>query len=664
MIGITQEVLKQKIKQNKLSPSGYSPSVEVKKLDGLIIADLQIGYQWLTRTWEEFNNRTLQEEMNETARAFNTYIPSRREDPMHSWRAQTRRPILRNKLISTIAHATKATLIPGIYAYDPLSSEQDQVAAMSMKSMINWVIQNSDYAEQFVNFVTQVVSQPAGIFEIGYNYATRKIRDAEGNEKEVIDEELSGHYFDPVPCNELLIDNPYEPNIQRQRFVARRKLISFQEAKAVYGSLDNFNFVSAGVTTTVDTESGLFYSIQDPELEGRLVEEITYYNRLEDLEITRLNGIIIGNPFSGARYLHKSYPFAKSINEPINGGKFFWGKSQANKLLPDEATINTLRNMFIDGTFLQMMPSFAVFGDEQPGQIAMVPGAMNGFDEDVKIQNISPTTDARAGLLAMQEIEKSMIETSSDPFRSGSPQNLPDRMPAYSMAKLEENANTQLGLLMHNLMFCVTNVSTLLVSNILQYNTVPELSSGVDNDVILQYPSFVVEGEEEDGQEISKRLVFNSSFFAAGLTDKDLSRKILQKEGLHETDSRIIMINPEPFRNLKYKAFAGTDTMQQRNSILDKALKLEAYDRLIQDPTIQQDPESMKNVSRDFLIGAVAPGKAAKYMPGEQMTPALPESPQEEAPAPGGQESALLGQITGSNSVANMNALQNETTPE
>ena len=68
MIGITQEVLKQKIKQNKLSPSGYSPSVEVKKLDGLIIADLQIGYQWLTRTWEEFNNRTLQEEMNETTK--------------------------------------------------------------------------------------------------------------------------------------------------------------------------------------------------------------------------------------------------------------------------------------------------------------------------------------------------------------------------------------------------------------------------------------------------------------------------------------------------------------------------------------------------------------------------------------------------------------------
>ncbi len=37
MIGITQEVLKQKIKQNKLSPSGYSPSVEVKNSTVLLL---------------------------------------------------------------------------------------------------------------------------------------------------------------------------------------------------------------------------------------------------------------------------------------------------------------------------------------------------------------------------------------------------------------------------------------------------------------------------------------------------------------------------------------------------------------------------------------------------------------------------------------------------
>lgn len=654
MLGLTQEVLKNRIRARTVQASEYSQTEEEKKLYNLIREDLDIGNRHLTKSWEEFNGRTLAEEMTETQRAFNTYIEPRREDPLHSWRAQTRRPILRNKLINTIAHATKATLIPGIFAYDENAEEKDELGASTMKSMINWVIQNSDYAQSFVDFVTQIVSQPAGIMEVGYQKVLKTIRHEDGTTEEVIDDVLSGYFFDVVPCNELIIDNPYEFNIQRQRFIARRKLISFADAKAIYGNLKNFKYVNPGMFVTVDTESGMFYSVKDDaSLQGRLVEEITYYNRLEDLEVKILNGVMVGDPFAGISYAHKKYPFVKTVYESINAGKFFWGKSQANKLLPDEQTINVIRNMFIDGTFLQLMPPFAIFGDEEPHQVVMVPGATTAFEEEIKIQNVAPTTDITAGLSAMSEVEKSMIETTSDPYRAGSPANLPDRMPAYNMAKLQENAETQLGLLMKSLGFGVTHASDLLISNIIQYSTIPEVVSAVGSETVLKYPSFLINGEDNEGQEVSKKINFNPDFFASKKSALDRSYDVMKKEGMNNNDERIIIVNPEAFRNLKYKAFTGSDTLQRRNSIIDKALKLEAYDRLRVDPIIASNAESMRNVTKDFLIGAVAEGKAARYLPSESQAPVVPMGADGEAPTQN-----ITGQITGSNSLEGMMAAQ------
>lgn len=655
MLGIKQEALKSAIKNKKIEPSKYKPNEEVRKLFTLINEDLQVGRRFLTKPWPEFNNRTLEKEMDETLKAFNTWIPQRRTDPLHSWRAQTRRPILRNKLINTIAHATKATLIPAVYSYDNTTNESDDISAIAMRSMINWVIQNTDYSEQFVNFVTDVVTQPAGILEVGYAYATRTIRE-NGEMKEVIDDEFSGHYFETVPCNELLIENPYESNIQKQRWVARRKKIGYTTAKALYGKMENFDAVVPGKCVTVDTESGLFYEMRDPDIEDGQVEEIKYYNRSQDLEVTMLNGVIIGDPFQGNSYAHKKYPFVKTPYEPVNGGKFFWGKSQANKLLPDEEVINTLRNMFIDGTFLQLMPPFAIVGAESAHQLVMVPGASSAFeDEAVKLQNIGPNSDIRGGLLAMQEVEKSIVETSSDSYRAGNPANLPDRMPAYNMAKLEENAEAQLGLLMGAITRSVAQVSEILVSNILQYNTAPELASALGPDITLKYPTFIVNNEEDDGQNVVRKIVFNPNFFTSEKTAKDLSYDVLRLEGLQNKDERIVMINPPEFRNLKFKVHVGSDTLRKKNTIIEKALKLEAYDRLRTDPIIASNAKSMSRVTQDFLLGAIAPGQSARYLPDQQPISIPQNEMKQKAPTQN-----ITGQITGSNSLEGMMAVQND----
>lgn len=668
MLGIDHNISRETIKQKKLQPSTYKPDEKTKELWHLIAEDIKNGHIHHTNAWEEFNGRTLIQEINETKKAFNTWIPPRKTDARHSWRAQTRRPILRNKLVNTIAHATKSTLVPGIFAYDETSNEQDAAAATAMRSMINWVIQNTTYLDAFIEWVTQAVSQPIGILEVGYQTAYRKIRN-NGKEETVFDQERSGYFFDVVPVEEFLVDNPYEPNVQKQRWVARVKNITYADAKAHFGHLENFDAVVPGSQVVYNQDANLFYTVDGvPNLKGSLVQCIVYYNYSEDLEVIVLGGVIVGNPFAGNPYAHKKYPFAVMKYEPIPG--FFWGKSQANKILPDEEIINQMRNMFLDGQFLQIMPPFVLFGAEEAGEVVMVPGAISSFEEEVKIQNVSPQSDLRGGLSTLQEIERSIIETSADPFRSGDPSNLPDRMPAYTMQKLEEGAEAQLGLLMGSMSRAVTLVSDLLVSNIIQYATVPQLTDAVSPELALKYPTFFVQGEFEDNEEFTRKIVFNPDFFASATSAKELSYKVLEMEGLNnKKDERLIILNPEPFRRLKYKCFVSADTMQKRNSALDKALKLEGYDRLANNPLIQQSKEGFSNVTKDFLIAAIAPGKGSRYLPeasepmqgmGEEEQPSgempMDELPMGDVDAP---TQNIVGQMTGSNSLSGLMSQDN-----
>ncbi len=658
LLGIDDTNLKSKLKNKTAVQSRFNPDKELRDFLGAIMQDLEIGKRNMDRSYKEFNNRTIVEEINVTAQAFNTYIPERRTDPMHSWRAQTRRPIVRNKLISMIGHATSAIIIPGMYAYND-SGEVDNLAATSMRSLIKWVIYNSDYPMQFIYLVMQMMSQPAGIFEVGYQEVDRIIKTEDGP-KTVLDDVLSGFFFNHVPANELLIDNPYESNIQKQRFLARRKLISYDEARAVHGKKKRFNLVVPGVVTTINIDSGMFYDVEDvADLQGRLVEEITYRNRLEDIEVVLLNGIPVGDEKAGIPYAHKRYPYAKGVYEPINNGSFFYGKSAANKLLPDEYITNLLRNMFIDGTFLTLMPPFAVFGSESVHQTVMVPGAMTSFEEEVRLENIGPRSDIRAGLMAMQEVERSIVESSQDNLSAGIISDLPDRTPGSVVRDVQANAQQAMGLTMKFLSFMVTDVSDLLVSNILQYMTVPVMTGATGLEENIRYHNFIVPDEQDKGTEVNKRLVFNPDFFSSELplTKQQLEYAVLKMEGGMDSNERIIMLNPEVFRNLKYKAYTGTDTLVMNNTAMEKALKLETYDRLIANPLVDQQA-----VTEDFLVGALAPGKADRYM--KQKTGPLSlgggNPTQQVVPPPeqAGADQNLTGQLTGSNSLQNTLSMQ------
>src|SRR3972149_203921 len=80
--------------------SEYKPDDATKMRIAQIQKDFTTGQEIMSRNFREFNDRSVLTYLDQSQKAFNNYIPPRSMDPDESWRAQTVRPVTRNKIIS------------------------------------------------------------------------------------------------------------------------------------------------------------------------------------------------------------------------------------------------------------------------------------------------------------------------------------------------------------------------------------------------------------------------------------------------------------------------------------------------------------------------------------------------------------------------------------
>lgn len=639
--------------QDPVSP--YLPEGEALVLYRQVLKDWQQATLLFNKPRREFNDRSIRREIEVNELAFNSYVPPRSEDPDESWRAQTVRPITRNKLISIAAHVTANVLYPNVFAYDHASNE-DKEAAGVMRDMIEWNIENSNYTREFLNAVITALVDPAVIIETGYAKTYRTVKDIQPDGgyvlKEMLDESNSGFFLNVLRANELFCANIYEPDIQKQRFVFKNRFVDYEESKLKWGSKSkNFNeYVRPGVKLVFDQNTNTFYELYDKELQGYLVNEVTYYNKSLDLEVVFINGVLVTEPDAPNPRIDKMYPFVKSGYEPLNNGKFFYYKSAANKLGSDQDIVDTLYNMIIDGTYMALMPPMALYGSEEINSSVMVPGSVSSFrDKDVKFESLAPRIDLRAGLETTSLVERSISESSQDNLRAGVAEG--GGRTAREVMLLEKNAQIALGLFGKMIGFMVEDIGKLMISDICQHQTVGEVTEIVGDDISMQFQTFLLGNKEIGGKKVTKKLVFSEDLLGKEEMKEseylDESMDLLEEMGGEDSEVYIYKINPERFRKLKYKIKVDPDQLTNKSKALEQALKLEAYDRLIQNPYVDQEL-----VTQDFLLGAIKPGDTAKYMKKQQQ-----QMSREGAMSfmdmlkPKGVNQNLSGQITGSNSL-------------
>ena len=577
--------------QSESSP--YSPTEDEIKVRAMILKHFVLGTTSMYMPRVEFNDLSLVMRDQYDQMSFNTYQPNNGEawegSPQTAWRSRALRPVVRNKCISIAAHATARLIFPKIFAYNEESDEQED-AAHVMEDLMEWSGDVSNYPFVALMRVITAMSSPASIGYTEYGEVTRLVKTEKGEdgkwiEKRIRDESYPCFMDSVVPVDQLYIDNFYEPDIQKQSWLILRKVYSFGEAQNKYnGVYDNFKYVRPGVQTIYDDANRTFYYVYDPNMRQEDVEEIIYWNKNLDLKIILVNGVMLTEHDNPNPRKDKLYPFDKFGYEPINN-RFFYYKSLAFKLQHDAEIVNTLYQMVIDGTYLSIFKPMVNVGGEIIASDVIVPGAVTTLsDPNADLRAINVGSDLKNGLETLAVVERSVNESSQEPLQSGGTDA--GTQTAYEISKMEQNANTVLGLFLQMIAKHVKEFGKLRLDDILQYLTLPEVVD-ITGDAELTYKTFFIKGGKGNGK--NKKIMFDANI-PEDMSDDEYLDKSYEMLGEEQNKNmEICKVNPTIARELQYVITINPDVMNPRSEDLERAYSLELFDRLIKSPAADQE---------------------------------------------------------------------------
>ena len=617
--------------------SPYTPSQEVIDMRALILKQFIASTVNMYTPRVEFNDLSVVARDQEDAMAFNTYQPNNGEayegSPQTAWRSRAIRPVVRNKCMSIAAHATARLIFPKIFAYNSASDEQEEAATL-IEDLMEFAGDVSNYPFTALMRVITAMSSPASIGYTEYGEVTRLVKTEKGDDgkwkvERVRDEAYPCFMDAVVPVTQFYIENIYEPDIQKQGYVIWRRVYSFSEAQTKYGDNPNFKYVRPGVQTIYDDANRTFYYVYDPQMRSYNVEEIMYWNKNLDVKIIMVNGVMMTEPDSPNPRVDKLYPFDKFGYEPINA-RFFYYKSLAFKLQHDSEIINTLYQMVIDGTYLAIFKPMVNVGGEIIASDVIVPGAVTTLsDPNSDLRAINVGSDLKSGLETLSVVEQSINESSQEPLQQG--QNQPGSATAYEISKLEQNANTILGLFLQMIAKHVKEFGKLRLGDIIQYLTLPEVSM-ISGDPVTTYKTFFLKSGKNESR--NKKIEFDPNLEVSDETKLSESYDILDQES--KKKMTLIKANPIMIRELKYMVAINPDILNPRSDDLERAYDLETYDRMVNNPTA--DPE-------ETLKLLLHTNKTTKADPDKFITK-QPQQPQQGPnPAPAVPGNAAPGQV-------------------
>lgn len=586
------------------SVSDYQPTNLAKERLGLIRSDFTSGYTLLQRPRREFNDLSLITRTAVDQMAWAVYQPND-GDPVpgdiSSWRSNAVRPIVRNKVFSIAAHVGAHSLFPRIVAFDNDSNEQED-AAQVMSDLIEWSMtgSNAAFADVSLQAIISALVNPVSIVWSEYTEVYRPVKgtkkkDGTYDVKYILDEDLSGFRDESLPPDQLYIQDFYQPDVQKQGWIIRRRVRPFTLLKEIYSKADNFKYVKPGVQVLFNDANQQFYEAYDLTMRQDECEEVIYLNKALDLRLECVNGILMCDPDEPNPREDKLYPCATFGYEFLrsNGDCFYW-KSLAFKTMPDDKIVNTLYPMIIDGTYLAIMPPMINIGGEIIESDVIAPGAVTTFtDPNADLRAIGvQNNNLKAGMDALFKVEQNIQEESFNALQNGDMPEGGGNLPAYNMATMEKNAKILLGPFIDMVGRYVKQMGRLRIGDIKQYMTLPEVTAieGSANQDLI-YKTFIL--PQSKSRQKAKKIKFTMDMPESEISNEEylrMSYNILAQE----KKNSLAEANPTLFRDLKYLCIVAPDVLSPMSDELEASWNLQTYDRMVQAPMMYDPEETAK----------------------------------------------------------------------
>lgn len=621
---------------NKLSLSSYNPPDCIKKLFARCQDDYNRNWRLQHRPFREFDGYSLLQRSQVDQETFGAYVGISQNPANKQWRWKGRKNTARNKVIGILAHLLAGMLFPYCYAYND-ADQEDKMTANVMRILIENHLKKADYEMKFLFMVTSALVNPAVFCEVEYVEAMQRIKTkmADGSYKveEAIDDLLSGINLNIIPIDQILLGDFYTFDVQRQPNIVRVKRIAWDEAREIYAGKffidgkDQFDFVEKGKTRVLmaGQEHQTLYDIEWTEADQNYVQESTFYYRPEDLEVTFVGGVFMGNydekdsesvynsnPFTHRRMSMigdqwKSIPvykFAKSGFEPLDPtGRFAYYKSACFKEFWDDAAQNKMHQLAYDGTYLDVIKPLFMSGVAKIDSTVMVPGATIGMPSGATVTPYSLGPNLMAALNMMNQEVGDMSESTQDKIQSGITAK---GITAYATSKAEQNAQVILGVFGVMIANLIKEVGELVIDDIIMHTTVGEVDATIPESLNMKYKKIISKGKEQ-GKDITNKIEFTTELM--NITKKkadDLEWKMFDEAGGVNTSQRNYKVNPYKFARTVYSIFIDPSMIISRSMGTDQLRKERAFN-LLMDPRVMPfiNPEAVvdKFVLEDFSDG-------------------------------------------------------------
>jgi len=594
----------------KIEASNYQFSDLEKEVRSKIISDFTLGYNTMSRPRQEFNDLSVLRRDQVDSMAFNTYQPNNGEpllgDPSNAWRSNAIRPIERNKCISMAGHAANRLGFLRLQATDA-DAYPDDDASMVINSIIEWV--NSTYfpKEWWLHAILQSEVSPACIVNHEFRQVYKKTKtnrneDGTWNYRYDLDEANSGFIATIVPTDQIFIENIFEKDIQKQRFIIWRRIQSHNQLDIKYHGQKNWDKVRPGMQLIFNDANQGFYFVYDPNLRGELDEEIIYWTKENGgSRVVMVNGIIIGEADEKNPREDGLYPFAKWYFSWIREN-FFYGKSLVFSVSHDANIINTLYPVLIDGAILDTIKPMKYIGKDMISSDVIIPGAtINMRDPESRLDPLLPPLQTTNLLNAMMKVEESLNQTAN--IQASPVDRMPGRITAYELSLREQQVQQDLGPFFSELIGASVQLTRIVLGDILQFLTVGDVEKMQGAKASLRYQSLLVDLKTTGGKTRRRKIKFE--LFGDEMADKEkqlaASYDLLEEQGGLNSETEIIKVDPRRIRELKYYMMMTEDVLTPKSDDIRFQRNLEMLDQIIKLEQVHPGLNNMEEVAKKLL---------------------------------------------------------------
>lgn len=593
----------------KLSKSNYQPPKEVLDLFAKCQADYGTAWQLQHRPFQEFDGQSLLSRANLDQQTFGAYVGCEYVPQSKRWRWKGRKNTARNKIIGILAQLMAGVLIPTVYATDDQNNESKDCAKV-MRILVQEHLRRSDYEIKFMFMVLAALVNPATFVQVEYVQKMQrvKVRLADGTTdvKEAVDDLMSGLMLNIVPIDEILLGDFFTFHMQSQPYMVRIRRISYDTARGIYakryydsatndpktgaelasGSMvDRFDYVRAGTTRVfaASQENQMLYDVEWTEGDRNMVQEATFYYRGEDLEVTYVGGVFMGNydatkpeeiyninPFKHRRMTQVDdawgsmpvYPFAKSGNEPLDPQmRFAYYKSVAFKEFWDDATLNMAHRLLVDGMHLDVLKPILISGISKYDSNVIAPGAVASLPKDAVVSPYQLGPNLAAAMNVLNKEEQDLSDSSIAPILQGS---LGTRQSATAIAAAVQNAKRMLTVFTTLTADLIRQVGELSIDCIIMNETVGEIHEELPGALGMRFQTYLIRGKEK-GQDITQKVVMTDRYIGRKMTEQQKNEREWQlweeAGGGKKGAMRIYEVNPYQFARRRYTCAVDADEM-------------------------------------------------------------------------------------------------------